>query len=181
MKKKNWRLHKKVVRFVEYKNSQYFVSDFLLKMLRSFLLPTNLIGQHYYLYKLHIRGSNEMLLAKKKQTFICIIEKNSDLGGIWTHDLRIRSPLLHQLSYKARTGFFFLPLCGPNSNTRVDPWWNNWVHKLHSSVGPHSNLELLMIIMFPFADCFPLQIENEENVLVCLWIIIELHKQVQFT
>ena len=24
--------------------------------------------------------------------------------GIWTHDLRIRSPLLHRLSYEARTG-----------------------------------------------------------------------------
>ena len=21
---------------------------------------------------------------------------------------------------------FSLSLCGPNSNTRVDPWWNNW-------------------------------------------------------
>ena len=30
--------------------------------------------------------------------------KNSDLGGNWTHDLRIRSPLLHRLSYKARLG-----------------------------------------------------------------------------
>ena len=26
------------------------------------------------------------------------------------------------------------------ANTRVDPWWNNWIWKLHSSVRPHSNL-----------------------------------------
>ena len=36
---------------------------------------------------------------------------------------------------------FSLSLCGPNPNTRVDPWSNNWVQKLHSSVRPHSNLE----------------------------------------
>ena len=31
-------------------------------------------------------------------------EKNSDQGGNWTHDLRVRSPLLYQLtqSYKVR-------------------------------------------------------------------------------
>ena len=31
-----------------------------------------------------------------------IREKNSDQGGNWTHDLRIRSPLLYRLSYKVR-------------------------------------------------------------------------------
>ena len=29
-------------------------------------------------------------------------EKNSDQGGNWTHDLRIKSPLLHRLSYKVK-------------------------------------------------------------------------------
>ena len=29
-------------------------------------------------------------------------EKNSDQGGNWTHDLRIRSPPLYRLSYKVR-------------------------------------------------------------------------------
>ena len=30
-------------------------------------------------------------------------EKKSDQGGIWTHDHRIGSPLLHRLSYEARS------------------------------------------------------------------------------
>ena len=29
-------------------------------------------------------------------------KKNSDQGGNWTHDLRVRSPLLYRLSYKVR-------------------------------------------------------------------------------
>ena len=29
---------------------------------------------------------------------------------------------------------FSLSLCGPDFNTRVNPWWYNWVWKLHSSV-----------------------------------------------
>ena len=33
----------------------------------SFLLPTNLIGLQHSLYKLHTRGSNEMLFPKKEE------------------------------------------------------------------------------------------------------------------
>ena len=29
-------------------------------------------------------------------------EKKSDPGGVWTHNLRNKSPVLYQLSYKAR-------------------------------------------------------------------------------
>ena len=83
-------------------------------------------------------------------------EKNSDQGGIWTHDLRIRSPPLYRLSYKARTGagrgyvgcYSQGPCVGPNSNTRVDLWWNNWELKRHSSVRPQSNLESLTSICY---------------------------------
>ena len=35
----------------------------------SFLLPTNWIGLQYSLYKLHTRGSNEMLFGKKEANF----------------------------------------------------------------------------------------------------------------
>ena len=31
------------------------------------------------------------------------LKKNSDQGGNWTHDLRVRTPLLYRLSYKVRS------------------------------------------------------------------------------
>ena len=52
-------------------------------------------------------------------------EKNSDQGGNWTHDLRVRSPPLYRLSYKVRR------------EQAVGIWWHfhsfiawaTWLHK----------------------------------------------------
>ena len=75
----------------------------------------------------------------------------------WKHLFHRWSPNLPETMLKNEgRGFnshpgqsFFLSLCGPNSNTRVDTWWNNWVWKLHSlSLRPHSNLESSLSIYY---------------------------------
>ena len=42
-----------------------------------------------------------------------------DLGGIWTHDLLIRTPSLYQLSYEARLSHAMIKIFHENSSSRT--------------------------------------------------------------
>ena len=59
-------------------------------------------GQRKTLTRVGIEPTTFGLDLRRSTDWATRTEKNSDQGGNWTHDLRVRSPPLYRLSYKVR-------------------------------------------------------------------------------